>query len=67
MKWTHKIVYRDGEDWWHASLSDGVIYFSVQAGKHCPSPVRTEAKTVEEYYNYPKYSIEKLQQFKGNL
>lgn len=67
MKFTHKVIYRDGEDWWHVRLSDGVIYFATQPGKPCPSPTITGVKTVEQYYNFKNYSVEKLPQFKGNL
>lgn len=71
VKWTHKIVHKDGNEWWFGALIGGKFYHNglhseyERAGRDVVQSFDLDMG-IEEFYNNPKYEVKKLNTFKGN-
>lgn len=71
VKWTHKIIHKDHNDYWLGALIDGKFYHNGLHAEHeKPRPHVDSAFAmgmgIEDFYNRPSYEVKKLNTFKGN-
>ena len=71
IKWTHKIVHKDRNEWWFGALIHGLFYHNGLHEEY-EKPGRDVIQSfalgmsIEEFYNTPRYEVKKLKKFKGN-
>lgn len=71
MKWTHKIVHKEHNDWWFGALIDGKFHHNGlhEVGEKPRLDIVASFaldKSIEEFYNNPLYEVKRLNIFKGN-
>ena len=72
IKWTHKIVHKDRNEWWFGALIGRKFYHNglheeyEKAGRDVIQSFDLDM-SIEEFYNKPKYEVNKLSTFKGNV
>ena len=71
IKWTHKIVHKDQNQWWFGALVDGKFHHNgLHEEYEKPRADIVQSfpmdMSIEKFYNSPLYEVKKLNTFKGN-
>ena len=72
IKWTHKIVHKDRNDYWLGALIDWKFYHNGLHAEHekpqpCVASSFAMGMSIEDFYDRPSYEVKKLNTFKGNV